>query len=176
MDIVETLITSYTNSIYTCLPCLVESVRGDNQGFVDVTPQAKIQDISFPRINNIPLLQMGNRDIHISVNIKQGDTILVLFASHDITNFLMGNDTTANTSEGHQLTNSLALPFLIPTKNKPFTIPDKIVIKGDGEWTGDIEIIGNVKIDGDLKVSGKLEVSDIIKCDKEVFAKDFIKI
>ena len=132
--------------------CIIAKIVKVESGFVDVEPQAEYKSVMLPPILHVPMCQLGNRQLKIKINFKVGDIVPVVICSRDISGYISKETTTINTNKRHNLSNAIALPFLISTDVNIESFPGSIEIDGDIILNGDFTIEGDVTINGKLKV------------------------
>ena len=140
--------------------CIIAKIVNVENGFVDVEPQAEHKNIMLPPILHVPMCQLGNRQLKIKINFKVGDIVPVVICSRDISGYISKETTTTNTNKRHNLSNAIALPFLISTDVNIESFPGSIEIDGDVVLNGNLTVNGNTEITGKLKV-GSIESGQI---------------
>ena len=109
-------------------------------------------------ITDVPLLQLGNSNINIKINIKVGDLIPIFHTKDDVSLFLaQGTEEENNALESFSRSNAVAFPFKLTNFLEGFKMPSV-----------DIEISGNLKVTGNIEVEGSIQATDEISSDTDV--------
>ncbi len=135
--------------------CIIAKIVKVESGFVDVEPQAEYKSVMLPPILHVPMCQLGNRQLKMKIKFKAGDIVPVLICSRDISGYISKETAVMNTNKRHNLSNAIALPFLISTDINSENFPGSIEIDGD------VVLNGNFTVNGDVKITGKLQVGSI---------------
>lgn len=135
--------------------CIIAKIVKVESGFVDVEPQAEYKSVMLPPILHVPMCQLGNRQLKMKIKFKAGDIVPVLICSRDISGYITKETAVMNTNKRHNLSNAIALPFLISTDINSENFPGSIEIDGD------VVLNGNFTVNGDVKITGKLQVGSI---------------
>lgn len=131
-----------------------------SNGFVDVEPVAEYKEVNLPTILHVPMCQIGNRNINIKINFKNGDIVPLLICSRDISGYITKETSVVNTNKRHNLTNAIALPILVSTNLSAVDVPEDVEINGNVVLNGNLTVNGNTEITGKLKV-GSIESGPI---------------
>ena len=91
------------------------------------------QEIPYPAIHNVPLqFPCGNGGKSgVTFPIKQGDTCIIIFADHQIENFLSGEN--SDDMRNHSMNDAYAIPTLISASVPTLkSNPDDVCLFNDG--------------------------------------------
>lgn len=161
-ETIDSHIRDYNSKLFTSLPASIEKVHTqDGIKYVDVKPsirKAYVDGVTFASnvIYNVPVVFPSGGGGILSFPLEVGDTVLLVFAQRDITNFLEGDgsEVSPETLRTHDINDAIAIPGLYPF-SKNLSPNDKdvelkyndstILLKQDGgvevtTSSGDVEI------------------------------------
>lgn len=186
----EDFITSHKDAMYqtrTSLPGIVESINLDSEGsldtinvklainaFVTDPNNYSIRQQEYPIIPNVPIVMPRSNvaGLSITVPIRQGDSVLLIFADRSIDNWQSSGDVSAPAEQImprlHDITDAIAIIGLAsevhPIKNYNNNAVEIRNNSGSIHLSlsdSGINIAGNVTIDGDLTVQNTLTAGGI---------------
>lgn len=159
------------NSFETAIPGTIIDVRKD--GRIDVAPSIRkmvtsgVIDAFDAPIRGVPVMQIGFSGMRFDLELKNGDSVVLLFFSRDATNWKKKkweqSDPVAPLA--NDVNSCVAIPFVRPDSGA------KAVVKIDADgvvtfdsskvkFTGDIEVDGKMKSVGDIESEGDVKGSD----------------
>lgn len=148
-------------NLNVCLPAIVKKYNSTTN---TVTLQLAIQAvltnnkfIDMPQIFDIPVLELGGKNLSVKIPLQEGDTGIVVFCDRDITLFKQEKkNTQPNTLRKHDLSDGIFIPMRFgnsgATDNISIESADgntKLEITSSG-----ISVKGNITVDGDVIASG----------------------
>ena len=150
------LLRGFQTQINTCVPCVVDSVRGDR---VDIALNVlrvfgnEVQDQLI--VFDVPVVYPGAGDFNISFPINKGDTGIALFSQRSIDAWLESKTTKPNNTRLHDLSDAMFLPGLRSFSDT--NIPNAMIVKS-GDLTVTLKPGGKVTVD-----NGTFELVALIK-------------
>lgn len=150
------------NSFETAIPGEIISVRND--GRIDVAPSIRkmvtsgVIDAFDSPIRGVPVMQIGFSGFSFDLELKKGDSVILLFFSRDASNWKARKwgQSDPKSPFANDLNNCVAIPYVRPDSGA------KVVVRidKDGVVTFDTD---RVNITGDLLVKGKVQsVGDVM--------------
>lgn len=143
------------NSFETAVPGEIVDVRKD--GRVDVKPSIRkmvtsgVIDTFDALVRGVPVLQIGFSGFSFDLELKKGDSVILLFFSRDATKWKTRKwgDSDPTSPFANDLNSCVAIPFVRPDSGA------KVVVKIDGDGVVTIDS-DKVKITGDVFVDGTI--------------------
>jgi len=141
-----------TQNIHTCIPGRIEKWDGKKANVLPLVPalMANGQSLSYPVINDVPVVFPGSSETTMSFPLKKGDGVLLLFCERNIDNFLQnGGEQTADTNRRFSITDCIAIPGLfsfVEIPNGEYDNTNMIIKHKNAEIK--IDPISNVGITG----------------------------
>lgn len=136
-QLVEDIPTLTKLGLHTCLPGRVVSF--DTQtGKAAIQPEVKSklsgEFVSLPQINNVPIMFFRAGGFRITMPVKQGDKVLILFTERSIDGWLEdGQNSGPRATHTHNLSDAIAIPGVYPFSDvPPFDSDDTVIGKEDG--------------------------------------------
>ncbi|MDB4311874.1 Gp138 family membrane-puncturing spike protein [bacterium] len=169
VDALNGLIDTRLKSVYTMLPAKVTSVDyTKNNLSAQPLITGKFADgsqLKTPELHQVPIfvLSAGGGSTRITLPVKVGDTVLILFSQRSVGVFLGSNASEpvdSPTTTTHGINPIMALPCLFtPSTAKEISSDDLVVENGSSKITvspsGDIAVkCPKLTIEGDLEVNG----------------------
>jgi hypothetical protein len=112
-------------SVHTCIPGKVESYDPLTKK-ASVKPLIKMkvnnESLSYPVINNVPVVFPGSKDVVIAFPLSAGDGCLILFSEQAMENYLSstGKEVEPGDNRRYSVNDAICIPGLFP-----FTSPGK---------------------------------------------------
>ena len=128
-EVLRTLIDGRLQTVWTALPGIVQSYDPERCTCV-VTPAIMIQwqpdeaspseDVRFPELNDVPVVWPGGGNYFATFPLKQGDSVLVVFAARNIDGWwAQGGIQPQPEYRGHDLSDGFALPMCFDAQRVP---------------------------------------------------------
>lgn len=160
-ELLELIVRNRLAEMNCCVPARVETYDNSEQK-VSVKPLIKKkvsgQIISLPVIPSVPVVFPRAGRAFISLPIKKGDYVLLLFSDRSLDSWLnQGGEVDPQDERTHHLTDAVAFPGIHPFSDPiPNTGSDNLVVGLEsGQATLEIEPNGNVNIQAqDISVTG----------------------
>lgn len=152
-DVMKAAIDARLIQLHTSMPGIVQSYDAQKQ-LATVRPALKrtYADgtiIELPLLTNIPVVHPRANNAHIHLPIKQGDSVMVIFAERSIESWLsQGGVVDPDDPRKHHLSDAYCYPGLYPD-NTPFVVTDTQAIEIINQ-TSEIRI----KTDGTTSIKG----------------------
>lgn len=140
--------------IHTALPGTIESYDNTSQKAEVILGVRKIllngKTLSLPKLVEVPVLFPGSATAGIHFPMNKGDSVLIIFCERSIDNFLLtGKESNPVINRKHSLTDSVAIPGLLPFNKTSVSEnnTDVIIIHKNAKVI--LKSNGDVEIDGD---------------------------
>lgn len=153
-------------NVNTCLPGVVTSVDVA-AGKCDAKPVlrrkfASGEIVDLPVITNVPIAQLRAGKAFVSVPVKVGDYVLLVFSQRSIDLWLTsGGSVDPKDPRSHALSDAIAYPGVYPFSDPPAgALADALVIKND-QSTIIVKPNGEIKVEAPAKlevVAGEVDV------------------
>lgn len=139
--------------------CLAQITRIENR-ILSVKPIGSMAGKLPPEIHDVPLGMLGNENNYTDHNLKVGDTIVVLFLTFDISNYVAfgGVDTVADIGL-NSYNNAVALPIVFNRAVFNLPLPESISHFGNVVHTGNTNREGSLTQNGDTTQTGDINVT-----------------
>lgn len=161
-------------TLNVCLPAIVKEYNSTNNT-VKLQPaiQSVIIDegfVNMPLLLNVPVLEIGGKNLSVKIPLQAGDTGIVIFCDRDITLFKQEKkNTQPNTLRKHDLSDGIFIPMRFgnagATDNISIESADgntKFEVTSSGiTIKGNVTIDGTVTSSGDITTDGKLTATDV---------------
>lgn len=186
----EDFITSHKDAMYqtrTALPGIVDSININSEGaldtinvklainaFVTDSNNYSISQQEYPVIPNVPIVMPRSNvaGLSITVPIKQGDSVLLIFADRSIDNWQSSGEVSPPAEQImprlHDITDAIAIIGLASDAHPISNYNNNAVEIRNSSGSvhislsdNGINIAGNVNLEGDLTVSGTLTAGGI---------------
>lgn len=156
----------YFRDLKFIMPAMVIGVQGLEELRIDVKPLNKIRHrdgtiSELPNIENIPLMCYGTDDSAILMNVKQGQTVLVVFSQLSLDEFKGGSITpySSRNNRKHDFQDAIAIPSIFPFNRSP----NNKLRHATDHSTDDLTIVHNLGVSGKenkvvLKKSGAISI------------------
>lgn len=143
------------NSFDTAIPGIVAEVRKD--GRIDVNPSIRkmvtsgvVEAFDMP-VRGVPVMQIGFSGFSFDLELKKGDSVILLFFSRDATQWKARKWSQCDPKSpfANDLNSCVAIPFVRPDSGAKAIVS----IDGDGVVTFDssrVKFTGNVFVEGSL--------------------------
>jgi phage baseplate assembly protein gpV len=168
VDVLDDRIDYKLLTVFTSIPAIVTSVNYD-ENHVNAQPLIKTKfsdgsQLASPELFHVPIfiLSAGQGSARVTLPVKVGDTVLVMFSQRDHTEFYGSNGKTqvdAASEVTHSMYPILALPGLF-TKASAKTLDSTNIIVENGSTKLTVAPSGNITADcPNLIVNGNLTVN-----------------
>lgn len=177
MNNLEKVLTSFTEQFLqdcmTCMPAVVVNVKNMSELRVDVKPitngTLKTGEVfEYPLIQSVPVIMPSTSSSAVLMPLKQGDTVLLVFAQRNINIFKSGSTTPHNTDDTRymNINDAVAIAGLSPFNKSPnlqlkHTLPhsvDDLTVVHNLGTDNECEI--RLKANGDIVATGASMVND----------------
>lgn len=153
--VIQTAIDTSLKELHTSLPGVVQSFDPVEQT-ADIQPTIQRKQggqlVDLPLLVGVPVRFPKVADFCITLPLKEGDEVSVIFAERSIDNWLLdGGIQSAGDIRKHSLSDAYAIPMLYSQNNKITNFdPDNIQIRSDdGSAFITIDTSGNILLNGD---------------------------
>jgi hypothetical protein len=173
-SLMKTIINQIFRNLNVCLPATVVTYNSEKN---TVKLQPAIQDVlpdktfrTLPLLLNVPVLEIGGKNLSVKIPLQEGDTGIVIFCDRDITLFKQEKkNTQPNTLRKHDLADGIFIPMRFgnagATDNISIESADgstKFEVTSSGiTIKGNVTIDGTVTSSGDITTAGKLTATDV---------------
>lgn len=118
-DVVQQIIESHMLKVHTCIPGKIESYNpAIKQASVKPLIKLKVnnESLSYPVINNVPVVFQGTADAVIAFPLSAGDGCLILFSEQSLENYLSssGNEVEPGDNRRYSVNDAVCIPGLFP--------------------------------------------------------------
>lgn len=171
-------------NLSVCLPVVVKNYDFE-KNLVDVQPsiQAMLNDDTYEDLEpifSVPVISLGGNGLSMRIDLKEGDTGIIICSDRDITLFMQEYlkenfvSTQPQTTRKHCITDAFFIPSMFgkikPSDKNGFTVQNadgssKLQVTQSG-----VNVVGNMNIDGDLNVTGNIVATGDIKNDGKMEA------
>ena len=167
-SLMKTIINQIFRNLNVCLPATVVTYNSEKN---TVKLQPAIQDVlpdktfrTLPLLLNVPVLEIGGKNLSVKIPLQEGDTGIVIFCDRDITLFTQEKkNTQPNTLRKHDLADGIFIPMRFGNAGAT----DNISIESaDGSTKFEvtpngISIKGNVSVEGTITATDEITGKDV---------------
>jgi hypothetical protein len=155
-DVVKKIIESYLLKVHTCIPGKIESYEPATKK-ATVKPLIKFkvnnETLSYPVIDNVPVVFQGTQNAIITFPISPGDGCLIIFSEQSMENYLssVGNEVDPGDDRRYSINDAICIPGLFPfgDPGKVSDNNDNLIIEIDN---ANIRVNGqNIELNGNTK-------------------------
>lgn len=120
--VIQTAIDTSLKETHTALPAVVQSVDYENQ-LIEAQPtiQRKIDGVptNLPLLVDVPLRFYKSSDFSITIPVREGDHVLIIFAERSIDTWLIADGIQdPNDIRRHSLSDGFAIPMMFSQEEK----------------------------------------------------------
>lgn len=120
--VIQTGIDTTLKETHTALPAIVHSVDYDEQ-IIEAQPTIQViinnEPVNLPLLVDVPLRFYKSADFSITIPIKAGDDVLIIFAERSIDTWLLtGEIQNPNDIRRHSLSDGFAIPMMYAQTKK----------------------------------------------------------
>lgn len=138
---IQVAINSILRDTHTSMPGIIVSYDRAKQ-LAQVQPALKRklvngEELSYPVIQNVPVLFQGNETIKTHFDLKKGDSVLMIFSERSIDKWQdSGNEIVPGDKRKHHISDAICIPGLRPNTKafEPKGSEGSFVIENDGSF------------------------------------------
>ena len=170
-------------NLNVCLPATVTSYNSSNNT-VDLQPAIQVvltnnTFLDMPKLFDIPVLEIGGKNLSVKIPLQEGDTGIVIFCDRDITLFKQEKkNTQPNTLRKHDLSDGIFIPMRFGNASAS----DNITIQSaDGSTkfevtSSGISVKGDITVEGDVIADGISLKNHTHQYTKAKSARDLVSV